>query len=105
MLSTKKLLDNKLFAIRKLKAGRGTSSSLLHDLSGATPKNLWVSSFEVRGGKVKIKGEAVDTEEISEFIGQIQKSPLIKDVTMDDIKQIKEGSRNVTRFVLDAVMR
>ncbi len=70
----KKELEDKLKVLAELRRGRSGPVRMMDALARATPKNVWVDSFDEKGNAVKLNGSAFSHEDVAEFmrgLGQI----------------------------------
>ena len=61
-------------------------------------KRLWFNSFEESGGKVNIKGIALDNKTIADFMSRLEESKFYKNVNLKTITQQKVDKLNLKRF-------
>jgi len=66
-------------------------------------KRLWFTSFEASGGKVNIKGIAMDNKTIADFMSRLEKSTHYKNVNLKTIKQQKVDKLNLKHFQIGCV--
>lgn len=64
----KKEVEEKLTVLDKLRKQRGGPVKLLDALSTSIPKKVWLTTFEEKGGAVKVTGSADSFEDVSEFM-------------------------------------
>lgn len=61
-------VEKKLAVLNDLRKGRNGPVRMLDALSNATPKKLWLKSFDEENGKVKLVGSAVSHDEVAEYM-------------------------------------
>jgi type IV pilus assembly protein PilN len=66
-------------------------------------KRLWFNSFEASGGKVNIKGIALDNKTIADFMSRLEESKHYKNVNLKTITQQKVNKLNLKRFEIEYV--
>ena len=67
--------------IEELVQGQGRPILLLDAFVDTVPRDLWITSFEDRGGaSLKIAGTAYSTRAVSEFLNNLRQSGKFKDV-------------------------
>lgn len=67
--------------IEELVQGQGRPIQLLDAFVDTVPRDLWITSFENRGGTtLKIVGTAYSTRTVSEFLNNLRESGKFKDV-------------------------
>ncbi len=64
----KKELEDKLKVLGELRKGRSGPVRMMDALAQATPKQVWVNSFDEKGNAVKLKGSAFSHEDVAEFM-------------------------------------
>ena len=66
-------------------------------------KRLWFTSFEASGGKVNIKGIALDNKTIADFMSRLEESKLYNNVNLKTIKQQEINKLNLKHFEIECV--
>jgi type IV pilus assembly protein PilN len=66
-------------------------------------KRLWFTSFEASGGKVNIKGIALDNKTIADFMSRLEESKLYNNVNLKTITQQKVDKLNLKQFQIDCI--
>ena len=61
-------------------------------------KRLWFKSFDASGGKVNIKGIALDNKTIADFMSRLEESKLYNNINLKTIKQQKVNELNLKNF-------
>lgn len=61
-------VEKKLAVLDNLRKGRSGPVRMLDALANATPKKLWLKTFEEENGKVKLVGSAVSHDEVAEYM-------------------------------------
>lgn len=61
-------VEKKLAVLGDLRKGRSGPVRMLDALANATPKKLWLKSFDEESGKVKLTGSAVSHDEVAEYM-------------------------------------
>lgn len=80
-------LNQKLQVIKELKANKAGPVRLLDELAQATPEKLQLTKVEEDGGLVKLAGDAVSNEVISQFLSNLEGSPYFREVYLNAIDQ------------------
>jgi type IV pilus assembly protein PilN len=110
-------LGHKTDVIKSIEGNRRASVILLENMtkmvaektSTSTPdtsedndnkpvKRLWFTHFEAAGGKVNIKGIALDNKTIADFMSRLEESKLYNNVNLKTIKQQKVEKLNLKQF-------
>ena len=68
----KKDLEDKLKVLAELRKGRSGPVRFLDALATATPKKVWIKTFEENGNAVKLVGSAMSHEDVAEFMRSLQ---------------------------------
>jgi len=68
----KKELEDKLKVLAELRKGRSGPVRFLDALATATPKKVWIRTFEENGNMVKLAGSAMSHEDVAEFMRSLQ---------------------------------
>jgi type IV pilus assembly protein PilN len=68
-------LREKLDTLDRLKAGRTGPVKVLDALATVTPKRLWVTRIEEKGGTVSFIGSASTIDDVSEFMTALKGNP------------------------------
>jgi type IV pilus assembly protein PilN len=66
-------------------------------------KRLWFKSFDASGGKVNIKGIALDNKTIADFMSRLEESKLYNNINLKTIKQQKVNKLNLKSFEIGYV--
>jgi type IV pilus assembly protein PilN len=82
----KKALQDKLAVLDKLKAGKTGPVKLLDELAKISPKKLWLSKMEEKGGAMAFDGTASSNDEVAEFMAALKKSPYFTGVELKATK-------------------
>ena len=79
-------LQKRLDVIDVLKRGKVGPVRMMDDLSGRIPKKVWLQGVEQRGSTVLISGEAMNNEEIANFLRELEKSEFFEGVKLVSVK-------------------
>lgn len=95
------LLEN----MTKMVAEKTSTSTLdtSEDREHKPVKRLWFTNFEASGGKVNIKGIALDNKTIADFMSRLEESQLYNNVNLRTITQQKVDKLNLKQFQIDCV--
>lgn len=66
-------------------------------------KRLWFNSFETSGGKINIKGIALDNKTVADFMSRLEESKSYKNVNLKTIKQKKINKLNLKHFEIACI--
>jgi type IV pilus assembly protein PilN len=75
-------LREKLDTLDRLKANRTGPVKVLDALATLTPKRLWLSKMEEKGGTVTFTGSASTIDDVSEFMTALKGNPHFKTVEL-----------------------
>jgi type IV pilus assembly protein PilN len=75
-------LREKLDVLAELKAGRSGPVRVLDALASLTPKRLWLSKLEEKGGGASITGSAATFDDVSAFMTALKSSPYFANVEL-----------------------
>lgn len=68
-------LREKLDILAQLKANRSGPVKVLDALASVTPKRLWLSKLEEKGGVIAFTGSAATIDDVSEFMTALKANP------------------------------
>lgn len=68
------------------------------DSSNKPVKRLWFNNLLKSGGKIHIRGIALDNKTIADFMSRLEESKHYKNVTLNTIKQQKVNNLNLKSF-------
>jgi len=101
----KKALEDKLGVIETLKKGKAAPVKMLDEFSRVTPEKLWVSSFKEHGGNIDIDGVAISNEVVAQYMTDLEKSSIFKDIELVVTEQQEQGGLKLKRFTLTGKLR
>jgi type IV pilus assembly protein PilN len=76
-------LREKLDVLDQLKEGRTGPVRMLDELATVTPKRLWLTKFEEKGGLAKLSGIAASIDDVSELMSALKRSTHFQAVELD----------------------
>jgi len=95
-----KMLQNRLDIINSLKKDKARAAMVLDELSIDKPEKLQLESLKKDGSKLGIEGVALDDETIANFMTNLRKSKLFKNVDLVVSEQIEQSKMKMKKFVL-----
>jgi type IV pilus assembly protein PilN len=95
-----KMLQNRLDIINSLRKDKGRAARVLDELGIDKPEKLQFESLKKDGAKLAIEGVALDDETIANFMTNLRKSKLFKNVDLIVSEQIEQSKMKVKKFVL-----
>jgi type IV pilus assembly protein PilN len=95
-------LREKLEILAQLKANRSGPVRVMDALATVTPKRLWLSRFEEKGGAVTFDGAAVTLDDVSEFMTALKSSPYFQGVELTKTAAKGEKALKYVDFTVTA---
>ena len=97
----KKLLENKNRVIEQLRKNQGGPVRLLDFISqGLDPLKIWLTNLEDGGAQVAVDGRAISTDDIVEFVKNLQRSNYFSSVLLEESRQTTEDGLAIYQFRL-----
>jgi type IV pilus assembly protein PilN len=93
---TKKDLEQKLEVIEALENNRLGPVLLMDELSRAMPERCWFESLTESSSKIKVKGKALDTNNVAALMDNLNRSEMFTDVVL---KQTSLGTMDTYQVV------
>lgn len=97
-----KSVRTKIEVVKKLLDERPTISKLLLALSQATPKDVWISSFQWQDTNITINGSSIGTVVVTDFMQNLEETIFFKELKMKKIGQVKDKGLDIATFELEA---
>jgi len=94
-------LEAKMDIIQRLDANRTGSVRVLDELTSlVVAQKMWLTSLNEVGGRLGLRGVAVDNKTIADFMVRLEKSPYFTDVELGSSKRVTVGldNRNFKEF-------
>lgn len=101
----KKALEDKLGVIQSLKKAKAGPMKMVDELSIVIPEKLWLNSFKEKGGAVEFDGVAISNEVIAQFMTELEKSSVFKDIELVVTEQIESGGVKLKKFNLTGKLK
>ncbi len=95
-----KILQEKLNVINMLRKEKSTPAMILEELSIDKPEKVYFESVKKDGAKVGIEGVALDDETVANFMTNLRKSKLFKNVDLIVAEQIEVSKIPLKKFIL-----
>lgn len=96
----KKAVEEKINIIEQLRNNQSIPVLLLDQISRSLPEKVWLVNVNEQNGKIDLEGRATTNSEIVDFINNLKKSTLFKDVQILESIQSMEGSISIYTFKL-----
>jgi type IV pilus assembly protein PilN len=95
-----KMLQDKLNIINTLRKEKATPAKVLDELSINKPEKIHLDAVKKEGAKIGIEGIALDDETIANFMTNLRKSKLFKNVDLVISEQVEQSKIKLKRFIL-----
>jgi type IV pilus assembly protein PilN len=95
-----RMLQNRLDIINALRKEKASSAKILDELSIDKPEKLQLESLKKEGTKLGMEGIALDDETIANFMTNLRKSKLFKNVDLVVSEQIEQNKIKLKKFIL-----
>jgi type IV pilus assembly protein PilN len=95
-------LREKLEILQQLKANRSGPVKVLDALAQVTPKRLWLTKMEEKGGTVTYTGSASTIDDVSEFMSALKANPHFGGVELGKTSAKLEKGFDCVEFTLTA---
>lgn len=86
----KKELEDKLKLITDLRSNQEGPVHLMDELASLVPDLLWLTSLEMKGNTMEIKGNAFNPSSIAEFLQRLDESPYFDEPSLKEMKESKD---------------
>lgn len=96
----KKAVEEKIQVIEKLRKNQSIPVLLLDQISRSLPEKVWLVSVVEQNGVIDLEGKATTNSEIVDFINNLKRSSLFKDVQILESRQNPEGTISIYTFKL-----
>lgn len=93
-------LKKKLDILQVLKENKSGPVHTLDELSLALPDKLWIESFSVNGGQVKLAGYCFSENMVAEFMRNMEKSEYYKNIELNVTQQATVNGVKLQKFSL-----
>lgn len=97
---SKKILQEKLNVINTLRKEKSSPAKVLDELSIGKPEKVHFESLKKEGTKVSIEGIALDDETVANFMTNLRKTKIFKNVDLIVTEQIEINKIKLKKFVL-----
>jgi len=95
-----KMLQSRLDIINSLRKDKARAAMVMDELSVDKPEKLQLESLKKDGARLGIEGIALDDETIANFMTNLRKSKLFKNVDLIVSEQIEQSKMKMKKFVL-----
>lgn len=80
-------LQQKLTVIKQLKANKSGPVRMLDEIAMALPDKLQLTNLDEDAGLIKLKGQSVSNEVISQFLSNLEQSVYFREIYLNSIDQ------------------
>ena len=95
-----KTLQDKLNVINSLRKEKASPAKVLDELSIDKPEKIHLESVKKEGSRLGIEGIALDDETIANFMTNLRKSKLFKNVDLIVSEQVEQSKIKLKKFIL-----
>jgi len=95
-----KVLQDKLNVIEKLRREKASPIKVLDELSISQPEKIHLESLKKEGSKLGLEGIALDDETIANFMTNLRKSKVFKNVDLIVSEQTEQSKIKLKKFTL-----
>jgi type IV pilus assembly protein PilN len=95
-----KILQEKLNVINQLRKEKQGPAKVLDELSIDKPEKIYFESVKKDGSKLGIEGVALDDETVANFMTNLRKSKLFRNVDLIVSEQIEVSKIRLKKFIL-----
>jgi type IV pilus assembly protein PilN len=95
-----KMLQNRLDIIDSLRKDKARAAKVLDELSINKLEKMQLESLKKEGSKLGIEGIALDDETIANFMTNLRKSKLFKNVDLIVSEQVEQSKIKMKKFIL-----
>jgi type IV pilus assembly protein PilN len=93
-------LREKLDILAQLKAARAGPVRVMDALATLTPKRLWITKIEEKGGSATISGQAVTIDDVSAFMSALKGNPHFGGIELTKTAAAVAGKLDIVDFTL-----
>lgn len=97
---SKKTLEEKVNVINSLRKEKASPARVLDELSIDKPEKIQFESLKKEGARLGIEGIALDDETVANFMENLRKSKIFKNVDLVVSEQIEQGKIKLKKFIL-----
>ena len=84
-------LERKIDIIEKLKANQLGPVRIMDEVSKALPDLLWLTSMDLKGNTISLRGEAMNENAVANFISNLDASPFFAEPNLKIMQQNDKG--------------
>ena len=95
-----KILDEKLSVINSLRKEKASPARVLDELSIDKPEKIQFESLKKEGSKLGIEGIALDDETVANFMENLRKSNIFRNVDLVVSEQVEQSKIKLKKFII-----
>ncbi len=95
-------LRQKIGIIEQLRKQKTGPVRILDDLSMKVPEEVWLTGYKEDNGQLRITGNGLDDESISQFLQKLEASPYFQAVELLYIKPVEINKKKIRNFEISA---
>ncbi len=100
-----KTLQDKLNVIDSLRKEKATPARVLDELSMGKPEKIHLESLKKEGTRLGIEGIALDDETVANFMTNLRKSNLFKNIELIVSEQVEQSKIKLKKFSLSCEIK
>jgi type IV pilus assembly protein PilN len=101
LIREQKELGRKTTVIENLQQESSLTARVMDEVAKAVDNSrLWLEAMAETGGKVELKGIALDNESIAQFMDNLKSSPFVQDVSLVESSQKLLAGRDLKSFTI-----
>ena len=98
--ASQKIVQDKLNIINSLRKEKASAARVLDEISISKPEKIQLESVKKEGTKLGIEGVALDDETVANFMTNLRKSKVFKNVDLIVSEQIEQSKIKLKKFIL-----
>ncbi len=98
--STKMMLEEKVKVIERLKGQQKNCVKMMDFVSASLPRWVWLTELEFSGSKVTIKGKALSSNLVADFITKLKGTNHFENINFDGTSTSRTGQMEIQDFSL-----
>lgn len=99
-----KALETKVQVINKLEEAKTGPVQMLDEIAKKIPKKVWLSTLNEEAGSIILTGEAVDYEDVSEFMNELNKCNIFNQIKLKFTHRQNDPERQISFIVFEIQM-
>ncbi len=96
----KRTVSERIAIIEQLRTTQAIPVQLLDGVSEGIPPRVWLTALSENGGRIDLQGRSMTNSEIVDFVNNLKKNPVFKEVQLIESRQESEAGVSVYSFKL-----